>query len=73
MVRILSGIFPLFLLKIFPFSPIFSFFLTPFSSTFFLSFFTLVVFRGGRITNYDMEIMRACGAFWWGEVLDGRA
>ncbi len=51
MVRILSGIFPIFPPQNPPIFPHFSLFLTPFSSTFFLSFFTLVVFRGAKFVN----------------------
>ena len=65
MVRILSGIFPTFPPQNLPIFPYFSLFLTPFSSTFFLSFFTLVVFRGARFTNYDLRFqgIRAQSAF----------
>ena len=66
MVRILSGIFPTFPPQNLPIFPYFSLFLTPFSSTFFLSFFTLVVFRGARFINnvrvaQIFRIINVCG------------
>ena len=63
-VCILSGIFPTFPPQNLPIFPYFFLFLTPFSSTFFLSFFTLVVFRGGRFTIYDLRFCRAGNTAW---------